>query len=190
MLIRATEFLLTYPTGVSINLSFEDILDQSVRDYIDRIYTQNPTIFSRLCFEITESEGIKNLGIVSRFIKEMKQRGCQVAIDDFGTGYSNFDYLIRLDVNILKIDGSLIRYIHQERNPRLIVENIVDFTKKMGIKTVAEFVESKALLTEVNKLKIDYSQGYYIGKPKPVTREFEIDTKVEEAEHLQREVKG
>jgi len=190
MLIRATEFLLTYPTGVSINLSFEDILDQSVRDYIDRIYTQNPTIFSRLCFEITESEGIKNLDIVSRFIKEMKQRGCQVAIDDFGTGYSNFDYLIRLDVNILKIDGSLIRYIHQERNPRLIVENIVDFTKKMGIKTVAEFVESKALLTEVKKLKIDYSQGYYIGKPKPVTREFEIDTKVEEAEHLQREVKG
>lgn len=190
ILIRASEFLLANPTGVSINLSFEDILDQSVKDYIDRIYTKNPTIFSRLCFELTESEGIQNFDIVSRFIKEMKQRGCQVAIDDFGTGYSNFDYLIRLDVDVLKIDGSLIRNIQQERNSRLIVENIVDFTRKMGIKTVAEFVESEALLTEVKRLKIDYSQGYYIGKPKPVTREFEIDTEVEEAEHLQREVKG
>ncbi len=190
ILIRASEFLLANPTGVSINLSFEDILDQSVKDYIDRIYAKNPTIFSRLCFELTESEGIQNFDIVSRFIKEMKQRGCQVAIDDFGTGYSNFDYLIRLDVDVLKIDGSLIRNIQQERNSRLIVENIVDFTRKMGIKTVAEFVESEALLTEVKRLKIDYSQGYYIGKPKPVTREFEIDTEVEEAEHLQREVKG
>lgn len=190
ILIRASEFLLTNPTGVSINLSFEDILDQSVKDYIDRIYAENPTFFSRLCFELTESEGIQNFDIVSRFIKELKQRGCQVAIDDFGTGYSNFDYLIRLNVDVLKIDGSLIRNIHQERNSRLIVENIVDFTRKMGIKTVAEFVESEALLTEVKKLKIDYSQGYYIGKPKPVTCEFEIDPEVEDAEHLQREVKG
>jgi len=99
ILIRATEFLLANPTVVSINLSFEDLLDQSVKDYIDRIYTENPTIFARLCFEITESEGIQNFDIVSRFIKEMKQRGCRVAIDDFGTGYSNFDYLIRLNVD-------------------------------------------------------------------------------------------
>jgi diguanylate cyclase (GGDEF)-like protein len=190
MLIRATEFLLTNPTAVSINLSFEDILDQSVRDYIDRIYTENPNIFSRLCFEITESEGIKNLDIVSRFIKEMKQRGCQVAIDDFGTGYSNFDYLIRLDVDFLKIDGSLIRYIDQERNSRLIVENIVDFTKKVGIKTIAEFVESETLLTQVKKFKIEFSQGYYIGEPKPVTREFEFDTEPKETEHVQGEVSG
>jgi EAL domain-containing protein (putative c-di-GMP-specific phosphodiesterase class I) len=143
-----------------------------------------------LCFEITESEGIKNLDIVSRFIKEMKQRGCQVAIDDFGTGYSNFDYLIRLDVDFLKIDGSLIRYIDQERNSRLIVENIVDFTKKVGIKTIAEFVESETLLTQVKKLKIEFSQGYYIGKPKPVTREFEFDTEPKETEHVLGEVSG
>lgn len=190
MLIRATEFMLKNPAAVSINLSFEDILDQSVMDYIDRIYTKNPTIFSRLCFEITESEGIKNFDTVSRFIKEMKHRGCQVAIDDFGTGYSNFDYLIRLNVDILKIDGSLIRHIHQERNSRLIVENIVAFTKKMGIQTIAEFVESEALLTKVKELKIEFSQGYYIGKPKPVTREFEIDVEVEETGHVQGETSG
>ncbi len=171
MLLRATEFMSMNPEVVSINLSFEDILDQSVRDYLDRIYKENSAIFSQLCFEITESEGIKNYDLVSRFIRDMKKRGCQVAIDDFGSGYSNFDYLIRLNVDFLKIDGSLIKYITQERNSRVIVENIVDFTKKMGIKTIAEFVESKALYTEVKKLKIDYSQGYYIGRPKPVTRE-------------------
>lgn len=181
MLIRAKEFLLMNPTIVSINLSFEDLLDQSVRDYIDRIYAENPAVFSRLCFEITESEGIKNFAIVSRFIREMKQRGCQVGIDDFGTGYSNFDYLIRLNVDFLKIDGSLIRHIHRARNPRLIVENIVDFTKKMGIETVAEYVESETLFNRVKKMKIEFSQGYYIGKPKPVTREYETDAEAEEA---------
>jgi EAL domain-containing protein (putative c-di-GMP-specific phosphodiesterase class I) len=186
MLIRAIEFMKTNPTVVSINLSFEDILDQSVRDYLDRIYEGNASTFSRLCFEITESEGIKNYDLVSSFIKEMKQRGCQIAIDDFGTGYSNFDYLIRLNVDFLKIDGSLIKHLHQERNPRVIVENIVDFTKKMGIKTIAEFVESEALFNEVKKLNIDYSQGYFIGEPKPVTREIEINTEVEEPEHLQQ----
>jgi diguanylate cyclase (GGDEF)-like protein len=176
MLIRAKEFLSTNPTIVSINLSFEDLLDQSVRDYIDRIYAENPKIFSRLCFEITESEGIKNFSIASRFIQEMKRRGCQVGIDDFGTGYSNFEYLIRLNVDFLKIDGSLIRHMHRSKNSRLIVENIVDFTKKMGIKTIAEFVESKTLFNQVKKLKIDFSQGHYVGKPEPVTREFEAAT--------------
>jgi EAL domain-containing protein (putative c-di-GMP-specific phosphodiesterase class I) len=111
----------------------------------------------------------------------MKQRGCQVGIDDFGTGYSNFDYLIRLNVDFLKIDGSLIRHIHRARNPRLIVENIVDFTKKMGIETVAEYVESETLFNRVKKMKIEFSQGYYIGKPKPVTREYETDAEAEEA---------
>jgi diguanylate cyclase (GGDEF)-like protein len=186
MLIRAIEFIEANPTAVSINLSFEDILDQSVRDYLDRIYEGNAATFSRLCFEITESEGIKNYDLVSSFIKEMKQRGCQIAIDDFGTGYSNFDYLIRLNVDFLKIDGSLIKHIHQEKNPRVIVKNIVDFTKKMGIKTIAEFVESEALFSEVKKLNIDYSQGYYIGEPKPVILDFEIDTDIEETKHLQQ----
>jgi EAL domain-containing protein (putative c-di-GMP-specific phosphodiesterase class I) len=172
---------------VSINLSFEDILDQSVRDYIDRIYKENPAIFSQLCFEITESEGIKNFHMVSRFIKDMKQRGCQVAIDDFGTGYSNFDYLIRLNIDFLKIDGSLIKNINRERNSRVIVENIVDFTKKMGIRTIAEFVESKALFNEVKKLRIDYSQGYYIGMPKPVTLENDSNSEVNENEYTQHE---
>ena len=100
----------------------------------------------------------------------------RLSIDDFGTGYSNFEYLIRLNIDFLKIDGSLIRNIHRERNSRVIVENIVGFTKKMGIKTVAEFVESKVLLDHVKKLHIDYSQGYYIGEPKPVTRDLEITT--------------
>jgi diguanylate cyclase (GGDEF)-like protein len=189
MLIRATEFLLTNPIMVSINLSFEDISDPSVKEYIDRIFKENPTIFSRLCFEITESEGIKDFEMVSRFIKEMKRRGCKLAIDDFGTGYSNFDYLIRLNVDYLKIDGSLIRNIHKDRNSLLIVENIVNFTKKMGIKTIAEFVESKALFTQVKKLKIEFSQGYYIGEPKPVTREFAIDTEAKQTKASLIEVK-
>ncbi len=190
MLLRATEFMSVNPVVVSINLSFEDIQDQSVRDYLERIYKENPAIFSHLCFEITESEGIKNYDLVSRFIRDMKQRGCQVAIDDFGTGYSNFDYIIRLNVDFLKIDGSLIKYIIQERKSRVIVENIVDFTKKMGIKTIAEFVESKALLTEVKKLKIDYSQGYHIGRPKPVTRENGSYTSVKKTEVSQPEDSG
>ena len=175
VLRKAFEFLKNNSAEVSINLSVEDILDQTVLGYINKLLTENPSLKSRVCFEITETEGFENFDQVSQFIGEMKKMGCKIAIDDFGTGYSNFEYLMHLKVDYLKIDGSLIKNINQDTNSRLIVENIVAFSNSMGIKTIAEFVHSIEIFEEVKTLKINYSQGYYFGEPKPAKREISVE---------------
>ncbi len=176
MLRKAAEFAKNNRVGVSINLSVEDILDPTVVIYIDKTLRERRSEHLQICFEITESEGIENFDQVSQFIKELKKWGCQVAIDDFGSGYANFDYLTHLKVDYLKIDGSLVRGITKDKNSRLIVEKIVAFTRQMGIETIAEFVESQEILSEVKRLKIDYSQGYLLGEPRPASRESTIDS--------------
>ncbi|MCK4795930.1 MAG: EAL domain-containing protein, partial [Spirochaetes bacterium] len=85
--------------------------------------------------------------------------------DDFGTGYSNFNYILRMNVDYIKIDASLIKNIDTDKSSQIITETIVDFTKKLNIKTIAEFVHSKNVYNKVKKLEIDYSQGFYLGKP-------------------------
>ena len=105
------------------------------------------------------------------FIIEIKKFGCQIAIDDFGTGYSNFEYLMKLKVDYIKIDASMIKNIDTSKESKMITETIVDFAKKFGIKTIAEFVYSKSIFDKVNSIGVDYAQGYYFGKPEPLEKE-------------------
>ena len=116
-------------------------------------------------FEILESEGIENYQEVISFINQIKSLGARIAIDDFGTGYSNFEHLLRLDVDYIKIDGSLIKNIVTDDKHRLIVETIVSFAKRIGIKTVAEFVSDEKILQTIKEIGISCAQGYHIGKP-------------------------
>jgi len=120
----------------------------------------------RVIFEIVESEGIQNYDVVNRFIQEVKRYGVQIAIDDFGAGYSNFAYIMRLDVDFIKIDGSIIRDIHQNRSSQVITETILDFSKKLNIQTVAEFVADEAVYDYVKNLQVDCLQGYLFGEPR------------------------
>jgi len=148
----------------SINLSIDDILDTSTRNFLfDTIKRYN--VGKRLVLEIVESEGIENFEEVTAFIDDAKALGCQIAIDDFGTGYSNFAYLLRLKADYIKIDGSMIENLATDNNSRLIVQAIVSFAKSIGLKTIAEFVKDEATFNEVVKLGIDYSQGYYFSPP-------------------------
>ncbi|KIM10895.1 MAG: hypothetical protein KU38_06975 [Sulfurovum sp. FS08-3] len=150
----------------SINISINDIENFETHQFIfEQLKTYD--LGSRVTFEILESEGITNYGIVASFIAEVKQYGAKIAIDDFGTGYSNFSHIINLHVDFIKIDGSLINTMLYDENLRVVVETIVAFAKKLGIKTVAEFVDSKELYEYVASIGIDYSQGFYISKPKP-----------------------
>lgn len=98
-------------------------------------------------------------------MQTLKEKGCKIAIDDFGSGYSNFEYLVRIQADIIKIDGSLIRDIDRNEGKRAIVSSIVLFTKTLGIQTVAEYVEREELYNIVNEMGIDYSQGFLFGKP-------------------------
>jgi EAL domain-containing protein (putative c-di-GMP-specific phosphodiesterase class I) len=120
---------------------------------------------SRIIFEILESEGIENYEEVAHFIDQVKALGAKISIDDFGTGYSNFENVLKLNVDYVKIDGSLIQGITGNSRHNIIVDSIVDFARKIGAQTIAEFVSDKAIYEAVIKHGIDYSQGYYTGKP-------------------------
>ncbi|HET97587.1 MAG TPA: EAL domain-containing protein [Desulfurivibrio alkaliphilus] len=153
--------------GFSINLALTDILDSEVREYILALIDANPATASRLTFEILENEGMKNVEEVRSFITRVKRAGCQIAVDDFGSGYSNFAHLLMLQVDTLKIDASLIRDLDHDTQARVMVQTIVDFCRKLEIKTVAEFVHSAAVHQVVKELGIDYSQGFHLAEPAP-----------------------
>ena len=155
------------PYDFSINLSVEDIVNDKNREMIlNAVSDFKPNNNNTIIFEITESENIENFGSVKEFIYEAKALGCKIAIDDFGSGYSNFEYLAELSVDYIKIDGSLIKTIDKDRNLQIIVRTIISFAREMGIKTVAEYIHSESVYNKVKELGFEYSQGYFIGKPK------------------------
>lgn len=150
--------------SVSINISVEDIINKDVYDFIIE-KLQTCKMGSRIGFEILESEGIENFEQVIAFIDDVKKYGCTISIDDFGTGYSNFEYLMKLKVDFIKIDGSMIKNIDTDINSQMITQTIVEFANRMNIKTVAEFVYSKNVFQKVAELNVDFAQGYYFGEP-------------------------
>ena len=162
---KACEYFKGKDIDFNLNLTLEDIKDQYTMDFIVNTMEKTNTA-KQITFEIVESEGIESFTEVSNFIKKAKKLGCKIAIDDFGTGYSNFEYIIKLDVDYIKIDGSLIKNINTDNNLYLTVQTIVGFAKALKIKTVAEFVHNEEVLNCVKNLDIDYSQGFFIDEPK------------------------
>lgn len=151
----------------SINLSIEDIADSETVAMIKREFGRYPQIASRVVFEILESEAVNDYGKISDFIDEMKRYGCKIAVDDFGSGYSNFAHILNLDIDIIKLDSSLIRDLNKNHNAIMIIETIIGFALRANIRTVAEYVSEKEVFELLQNLGVDYAQGYYIGKPGP-----------------------
>lgn len=120
---------------------------------------------NKICFEITETTVVANLGDVVRFIEVLKSIGCYFALDNFGTGLSPFNYLKTLPVDFLKIDGSFIREI--DKNPIVLamVKSINDIGKVMGKKTITEFVENHDIIEKLKDIGVNYAQGYAIDTP-------------------------
>jgi len=151
----------------AINLSAEDILHSKTVDYLEsQILKYN--IGNRVVLEIVESEGIDSFKEVTDFIIKMKSLGCKIAIDDFGTGYSNFSYLMQLKVDLIKVDGSLIKDIDHNPNSQVICSTILKFSNELEMSTVAEFVHSEEVLAYVKDMGFDYFQGYHLGEPEPI----------------------
>lgn len=151
---------------VSLNLTIDDILDLEIRAFITEKLQHSP-ITKQIIFEIVESESIDNFDEIESFILEVKSFGCRIAIDDFGTGYSNFEHLMRLQADYIKIDGSIIKEIIHDKRSELITSIIVAFAKEMQIETIGEFVESKEVHDKLIELGVNRSQGYYFSKPQP-----------------------
>ena len=151
----------------SINITREDFLAEYLADYIAYkcdYYSIDP---SRIYIEVLENISTEATNGFLSQIEAFKKLGCNISIDDFGMDSSNFSRMMQIDAEILKIDGHFIQNLLIDANAKIIVENIVDFSRKIGAKTVAEYVDSKELLDLVQDLGIDYSQGFYIGEPSP-----------------------
>ncbi|MEH1916730.1 MAG: EAL domain-containing protein [Nostoc sp.] len=152
----------------AINLSGSSINDERFIDFLYEQFTLYSISPQSICFEITETVAIANLGKAKHFIQSLQQMGCRFALDDFGVGMSSFAYLKSLPVDYLKIDGSFIRNIVDNPVDHAIVTAMTHISSVMGIQTIAEFVENDAILERITALGIDFAQGYGIGIPRPL----------------------
>jgi PAS domain S-box-containing protein len=156
---------------ISINLSAIDIESKTIRERIFELLHNYKDEAHRIVFELLEDENIKDFETIKTFIDDAKKLGVKIAIDDFGAGYSNFERLLDYQPDILKIDGSLVKDIDTNSYSLSVVKTIVTFAKEQNIQTVAEFVENENIYNILKELGIDYSQGYYFGKPEPLQGE-------------------
>ena len=151
--------------NISINFSSLDIEKSETKKTFFKLLEAYKKEAPRIILELLEDESIHNINNMKQFIKKVKTYGVKIAIDDFGAGYSNFQRVLEYKPDIIKIDGSLIKNIEKDKFSQHMVETIVAFAKKQNILTIAEYVESKAISKIVTTLGVDYSQGYYFGKP-------------------------
>ena len=168
VLINSFKILKEINTDISINLSMLDIEKDETRNMLFYLLENNKNHTEKIIFELLEDERVKNFKIIKSFIHKVKSLGVKIAIDDFGSGYSSFERLLEFDPDIIKIDGSLVKNIVNDEFSRNVVESIAVFAKKQKIKTVAEFVENEDIFNILNEIGIDYSQGYYFGKPEEI----------------------
>jgi diguanylate cyclase (GGDEF)-like protein/PAS domain S-box-containing protein len=175
VVIRAVELLKRRREGrrflplLAVNLSGTSLNEQSFAEFILHTVGE-PEIASALCFEITETAAVTSLSNATFFMRELKARGCKFALDDFGTGLSSFMYLKTLPVDYLKIDGQFISQIATDAVDRSMVEAISKVGRALGIATVAEWVESEAVLDELKRIGVDYAQGYHLARPMPLSQ--------------------
>ncbi|HYM36433.1 MAG TPA: EAL domain-containing protein [Steroidobacteraceae bacterium] len=153
---------------VSINLSGNSLNDERFLDFLINELQTHDLSPSAVCFEITETAAVANLANVVHFMRELKLRGCMFSLDDFGSGLSSFMYLKNLPVDYLKIDGQFVQNMTADHVDRSMVEAIRQIGHAMGIKTIAERVESAEVLLCLASIGVDYAQGHYVAYPESV----------------------
>jgi diguanylate cyclase (GGDEF)-like protein len=152
----------------AVNLSGASLKDPAFRRMLLLHLQERPAMGPHLCFEITETAAIGNLAVVNEFIEAMRDFGCSFALDDFGSGLSSFTYLKNLKVDFLKIDGAFVRDIAINPIDRSMVDAIHRIGHQMGLKTVAEYVESDEVLAVLRQIGVDYVQGNGVHCPEPL----------------------
>ncbi|MEB0203915.1 EAL domain-containing protein [Pseudomonas sp. CCC3.1] len=149
----------------AINLSGTTIGDDNFLAFLHEQFECYGVSPGQICFEITETSAIANLGSAIRFINDLKGLGCHFSLDDFCAGMSSFAYLKHLPVDFLKIDGSFVRDMLDDPINRAMVEVINHIGHVMGKRTIAEFVESSQIEQALVEIGVDYAQGYVVERP-------------------------
>ena len=152
----------------AINLSGVSLKSQEFRSHLLSLLQDKDHLGSHLCFEITETAAIGNLAVVNDFIRELKAIGCRFALDDFGSGLSSFTYLKNLNVDYLKIDGAFVNNMANDSVDYSMVEAIHRIGHQVGLKTIAEYVESDAVMNRLRIIGVDFAQGNYLHRPEPL----------------------
>jgi diguanylate cyclase (GGDEF)-like protein/PAS domain S-box-containing protein len=150
----------------SINLSGQSLADEKFLAFVIHELRESGVDPSRICFEITETAAIASFSQASRFINSLRELGCKFALDDFGTGLSSFPYLRHFPVDFIKIDGTFVKEILHDPINREVVRAINEIGHVMGKLTIAEFAESREIVSMLREMKVDYAQGYAIAEPR------------------------
>ncbi len=162
----------TLPETVFVNISGTTLNDDSFFEFVREQLVRTAMPTASLCFEITETAAVANLSRAVEFIESFRRQGCHFALDDFGAGLSSFSYLKAIPVDYLKIDGAFVRDIHDDPMDRAIVESINHIGHVVGLKTVAEFVETPTLFDTLRDIGVDFAQGFGLHQPEPLLQCF------------------
>lgn len=166
------------PPTISINLSGDSLSDPMLLDFLKNQFETFHVDPQEICFEVTETAAIANLSQAVTLIKDLKSMGCRFSLDDFGSGLSSFGYLKNLPVDYLKIDGSFVRDMAHDQIDAAMVDAINNIGHVMGIKTIAEWVENQETLDALKRIGIDYAQGYFFDRPKPMDEVFPAERQI------------
>ena len=153
-----------YKINCSLNMSLADMGDDKTMQYLFNIL-KNYKYNHLLTIELLETEDFQNYDLVLNFCIKIKEYGIKIALDDFGSGYSNFSHALKLPIDYIKIDASIISNIDKDEDSKVMAETIVALAKRLKIETIAEFVATEEILNVITEIGVDYAQGYHLGKP-------------------------
>lgn len=164
MVKKVMDMFLHKDVKVTINLNVQDIYDEEMIEMIFH-YLKQADHPKNFVFELVESEEVKDYQYIEEFAERIHEHGAKIAIDDFGSGFSNLLHIIKINADILKIDGEIIKVVCQDKNCREFVTMINEWCKNTGKEVVGEFVENGNIQQIMEKIGIAHSQGYYFAKP-------------------------
>ena len=165
MIYKSFEYFKDKPYNFSINFAFSDIENTQTIDFLKKMVMKYPETAKKCTIELLENETIKNIDLVNYFFNEIESFGMKAALDDFGSGYANFSYIFSLNLDYIKLDGSIVQKVIQDEKMRVLIETVVKMAHSLDMKVIAEFVSSKQIFDFIKKLGVDYAQGYYVGRP-------------------------
>ena len=156
------------PYTLAVNLSGTSLNDARFLEFLLSELSALQLTEGALCFEITETAAISNLGTVVGFMQALREQGCRFSLDDFGTGLSSLTYLKHLPVDYVKIDGQFIRNVNKDQADESVVDAIARMARAFDIRTIAERVESREVFVRLGEIGITFAQGYFVAVPQPI----------------------